>query len=98
MTSKHLDEAREVLRARKANLRCTEVISILESLGFVVSSGKAPGHRLFTHPGLKDFFSSSFNCDHGKNPQIKPAYVTNILKVLATHETALSAHLDGVKK
>lgn len=91
MTDRLYDLVIETLRTKKAAIRCSEVVNLLESLGFRVSSGKSPGHKVYTHPGLAEFYSASFNCDHGKNPQIKSAYVTNILRVLNAHETALRA-------
>lgn len=98
MTDKWLDQAKDTLKAKKADMRCSEVIEILERLGFAVKSGKSPGHKVYSHTELPEFYTSSFNCNHGKNPQIKPAYITNILRVLGLHESALRAHLKGDKK
>lgn len=94
MPAKLYDQAIQNLRASKASMRCADASKLLESLGFQIRDGKAPGHKIYTHVGLADFHSSSFNCDHGKNPQIKPAYVTNILRVLAAHESALKSYLE----
>ena len=91
--SQRFDQAREVLKARKADLRCSEVKEILEGLGFVVKDGNSGGHKVYSHPGLKEFFTSSFNCGHGKKSFVKPAYITNILRVLGTHESALRTYL-----
>lgn len=71
-------------------LKCSGVIKALESLGFEVRDGKRGGHKVFVHNGLKDFYSGSFNCDHGKNPQIKPAYIKNIKKILEQYSEELS--------
>lgn len=91
MTDKLYDRVVATFRVKKAAMRCSEATNLLESLGFIVNSGKSPGHKVYTHPSLVDFYSASFNCDHGKNPQIKSAYVTNILRVLSAHEAALRA-------
>ncbi|MEX1221780.1 MAG: type II toxin-antitoxin system HicA family toxin [Idiomarina sp.] len=70
-------------------LRCKDVISALEALGFEVRDGKRGGHKIYVHDGLDNFFSGSFNCDHGKNPQIKPSYINKIAKVLKQYEEGL---------
>lgn len=86
-----LDQVIKTLTASKASMRCDEVVKLLKDLGFNVRDGKCPGHKIFTHPELQDFHSGSFNCDHGKNPQIKSAYISKILRVLSDNETALNA-------
>lgn len=77
----------------KGALRCREVVGLLSQLGFVVRDGKRGSHKIYTHDGLPGFHSSSFNCGHGKNPEIKPAYIQNILRVIETYEVALREHL-----
>lgn len=81
----------------RTNLRGDRATALLRSLGFEVKEGRLGGHRVFTHDGLADFHSSSFNAGHGKNPEIKPSYVRNILRVLKEHESALRSYLgeDG---
>lgn len=68
---------------------------MLESLGFTVRDGAKGGHRIYVHPGLPKFKSASFNCGHGKNPEIKPAYITNIIRILEDHQDALAEFLKG---
>lgn len=82
------------LKRKKASLRCNDVKQILESLGFTVRDGKRGGHKVFTHTHLTDFEGGSFNCDHGKNPQIKPAYIQRIVKLLEQYKVEL-AELGG---
>jgi len=89
-----LDQTNASLHTSKAAKRCEEVVKLLEGLGFQVRDGKCPGHKIYTHPGLPDFRSGSFNCEHGKNPQIKLAYISNILRVLSEHDSALRAYLE----
>ena len=74
-----------------ASMRCSELTDLLESLGFTVRDGKLGGHKVFVHDGLPDFKSGSYNCDHGRNPQIKRPYITKVLRVLREHE-------DDIKK
>lgn len=87
----------ESLKQKKTNIRCKELIRYLEQLGFVVRDGKRGGHKVFNHPEIEGFFGGSFNCDHGKNPQIKPVYVQNIIKVIECYESELVT-LAGAKK
>ena len=58
-----LDVKQELLN-RKGNLRCVEVIALLQQLGFEVRDGKRGGHKLYFHDGLPEFHSGSFNCGH----------------------------------
>ncbi len=89
-----LSQVKEEFALKKNRLRCHEVIRLLASLGFEVRSGSSGGHKIFTHSGIRDFHSASFNCGHGKNPEIKPAYITNILKVITRYEDALRTYLE----
>jgi hypothetical protein len=69
-----LEESLNFLQQHKANLCCEDVKKLLLNLGFEVRDGKQGGHKIFVHSGLAAFQSASFNCGHGKNPEIKPAY------------------------
>ena len=69
------------LQQHKTNLCCKDVKYLLESLKFEVKDGKRGGHKVFVHYGLPSFQSGSFNCGHGKNPEIKPAYISKIIKI-----------------
>lgn len=88
-----LSQVKEDLTNKKNKLRCHEVINLLKNLGFEVCDGSRGGHKIFTHRGIQDFYSASFNCGHGKNPEINPAYVTNMLKIITQHEEALKEFL-----
>ncbi|WP_353179921.1 type II toxin-antitoxin system HicA family toxin [Salinisphaera sp. T5B8] len=89
-----LDETRERLMASKKNFRCQDLVQLLESLGFNVRDGKRGGHKVCTHPHLPEFYSLPFNCGHGKNPEIKPSYITNVVRTLETHEDDLRRYLN----
>lgn len=90
----NLDETRERLMVSKKNIRCRELVQLMASLGFEVRDGKRGGHKICTHPHLPDFHSHAFNCGHGKDPEIKPAYITNVLRVLEWHEDDLRFYLE----
>jgi hypothetical protein len=82
------------LSREKKSIRCGDVTKLLESLGFVVRDGTKGGHKIYSYFGLGDFHGSSFNCGHGKNPEIKPIYVTNIIDVLNKYESEITHLLE----
>lgn len=84
----------EQLQLRKSNLCCEDVKQLLTRLGFDVRDGKLGGHKIYVHQGLPSFHSGSFNCGHGKNPEIKPAYITKIVQVLKQYKNELDAYLE----
>ncbi|MDZ7750959.1 MAG: type II toxin-antitoxin system HicA family toxin [Gammaproteobacteria bacterium] len=63
------------------------MIDCLQRLGFEVREGKKSGHRVFVHHGIQAFRSGAFTCGHGKNPEIKPAYVTQIIRLIRRYES-----------
>ena len=86
-----VDDIIDEWKARKASLHCGEVVAGLESLKFVVKAVGGAGHKTFSHPLLKDFTGASFDCGHGKNPEIKSNYIVNILRVLRARRDELEA-------
>lgn len=82
------------LQQHKTNLCCEEVKRLLQGLDFEVRDGKQGGHKIFVHPGLPSFMSGSFNCGHGKNPEIKPAYIGKIIQVLKQYREELERYLE----
>jgi len=78
------------LKAAGASMRCNEVTALLKGLGFEVKNGKRGGHKVYTHRHIEAFKSSSYNCKHGKNPEIKRPYIKNIIKVLEKYEQELN--------
>lgn len=94
MTAKILELAIRRLKAERYSMRCSDLRELLESLGFYIKDGKNGGHKLYFHDHLDGFFSSGFDCGHGKNSQVKPVYVGNVLRVLANYETELSKYLE----
>jgi len=69
-------------RQRVANLRCQEICDSLVHLGFRVRNGRA-GHRIVSHAGLPDWFGTDFDCGHGQNNTVKPAYVRKLVRILS---------------
>ena len=88
-------EARRRLKESRTSIRCGDLTKLLEGLGFEVRDGRLGGHKLFVHDGLSGFISASFNCGHGKNPEVKAAYIRKIMKLLETYEAELTTYLDG---
>ena len=77
------------LLQHKASLCCDDIKRLLSSLGFEVRDGKQGGHKVFVHYGLSSFHSGSFNCGHGKNPEVKPAYISKIIGILKQYQDEL---------
>lgn len=82
-------EVVNILSEARKSMRCTELTKQLVRLGFEVRDGGRGGHKLYFHDGLPEFYSASFNCGHGKNPEIKPAYIRKVLKVLEQYKQEL---------
>lgn len=85
-----VDELIADWKERKASLRCDEIAAGLMSLGFIVKEGKSPGHKTYSHPGLAGFIGSSWNCGHGRNPEILTSYIVNIVRVLKQYRDELA--------
>ncbi|MEE4382285.1 MAG: type II toxin-antitoxin system HicA family toxin [Pseudomonadales bacterium] len=70
-------------------VRCRELVALLESLGFTVRRGRRGNHRIVTHAGLDDFLGTSFDCGHGRDPEVRPVYVHKLRRVIEMHAQAL---------
>lgn len=81
------------LRSRKANVRCSELGGILTELGFTITPGRG-NHKVVTHDGLEGFLSTSYDCGHGRDSQIKPQYIIKVAKVLSDYATELQGYLE----
>ena len=88
------DQVVAKLSAAKRSIRCDELAEQLTMLGFEVREGKRGGHRVYVHDGLREFTSASYNCGHGRNPEIKPAYISDVLKILRRHEAEIVDYLE----
>lgn len=92
-----LEDVIGVLSAAKKSIRCDELANQLGRLGFDVREGKSKGHRVFIHGGLQSFTSGSYNCGHGRNPEIKMPYISNVLRILRQHEAEILNYLGESK-
>ncbi|MCP3176104.1 hypothetical protein MJO47_03225 [Desulfuromonas sp. KJ2020] len=81
-----------------ASMRCSEMKALLESLGFTVKDGKRGGHKLYFHDALDGFYSGSYNCEHGKNPELKRTYINKVAKVLEKYKSELIEANNGEPK
>lgn len=77
-------------------MRCTELVRLLTDLGFSVRDRRS-GHKTFSHRGLSDFHGGSFNCGHGKNPEIKPGYIKRVRDVVEEFQDQIKQHLRNAK-
>jgi len=82
------------LESAKASMRCRDIVAALEGLGFAVRDGGKQGHKVVTHDGIPGFLSDAFTCGHGRNPEIKPAYVTKMRRLLLRYESDLLSFLE----
>lgn len=99
MAANLYDEVLEGLKtATNSSIRCGELSVFLVSLGFEIRDGARGNHKIFTHNGIEGFYSGSFDCGHGADPEVKKNYVRDILRVLRVHETELREYLNGEQK
>ena len=89
-----VDSVLRQLQVHKNKLRCNEVQDLLEQLGFVVRDGARGGHKVFVHPQLEGFYSGSYNCGHGRNPEIKVAYISNVIRIINLYREALIGNFE----
>lgn len=95
MSARQLEQAIQQLTGAGASVRCRELAGLLEGLGFTVRDGKRGGHKVFVHAGLADFKSGGYNCDHGRDPEIKRPYIKKVLQILRHYEAELSRYLEN---
>lgn len=88
-----VDDTIRELRSKEASLRCSELKTLLESLGFSVEDGSSGNHKTIDHDGIPDFVGGHYDCGHGKNPQIKPCYVREMRKLIEKYKDYLMIHL-----
>jgi hypothetical protein len=49
----------------------------------------------FSHDGIADFLGGGYTCGHGKNPEIKAVYVSNVLSILHKYESDIIQFLES---
>jgi hypothetical protein len=67
---------------------------MLTSLGFRIRACGSGGHMVYSHPSLKDFIGSNFNCGHRETEQIRPAYIRQVVRVIEEFQD----QLEGLEK
>lgn len=82
-------EAIAELADAKGNYRCSQMVRLLESLGFVVRRRRKPSHWLVMHPGLADFRGTGFACPHRGGAGMKRRYIDDIRKILMAWQDEL---------
>jgi len=70
------------------------MVDILDGPGFEVWDSRKQGHKIVFHENIPGFFSASFLCGHGRNPEIKPAYVRQIRKLLLRYKSEILNFLE----
>lgn len=83
------DSILQDLKARKSSISCSELISYLEFLGFVLRPGKNGNHYTFTHAAIDSFEGGSFDGRHAKDAAIKLPYIVKVIGVLTKYEDAI---------
>ncbi len=94
MSKKVYNDVIDALNNAGASMRCKQVTALLKKLDFEVRDGNRGGHKVYTHQYIQSFTSGSYNCDHGKNPEIKRPYIKKIIKVLEKYEQELIQYLE----
>lgn len=90
-----VDAAITLLSQRRNTLRKSELIDVLQSLGFSVRRGSNGNHHTYLHTGLapERFYGASFDGGHGADAQLRACYVDTARRVLSTYREALNALL-----
>jgi len=93
------DQLVECLESAKSDTRCDAVREWLQQAGFRLKKGRKGNHYSFTHPAIRMFHGGSFDCGHGRNPQIKwIPYIQNILRNVRQYEAELKKYFEGEQK
>ena len=95
MAAKIVEKAIQDLASAGAAMRCEDLRRLLETLGFEVRDGARGGHKVFVHAQIKDFLSSSYDCGHGRNSQVKRPYIKKVLAILRQYESDLNDYLEN---
>ncbi len=90
---KRFDTVMRRLYSAGATIRCQELAESLVLLGFEVRDGKKSGHKVFVHHRIASFTSGGYTCGHRHNPEIKPVYIKQVIKLLNQYETELIQYL-----
>lgn len=88
MTNARYDEVVAQLTQRRNTTSCKDLLRLLEGLDFVVRAGRRGHHYTYRHPDIAGF-RGNFDCGHGRNPDVLPVYIRDILSVLSEYESIL---------
>lgn len=83
------------LSQRKSSVSCAGkhgLRKFMRDLGFEDTEGVTPGHRVFTHDRLAEctgFISTSIDCGHRPQREMKKPYVVKIIGVLRKYKPEL---------
>ncbi|UOD30490.1 hypothetical protein INH39_01700 [Massilia violaceinigra] len=88
MTKATYDEVLAHLKQRPRTTSCKDLLRLLEGLEFIVRAGSRGNHYTYRHPRITGF-RGNFACGHGRNPDVLPVYIRDILGVLAEYESTL---------
>jgi len=74
-------------------MRCSELVSILESFGFVCTVRNRGNHHTVTHSHSvmreAGFITAGFDGGHGRNPAVLPNYINDMRSLLNQYRDAL---------
>jgi hypothetical protein len=93
-----VDQALKALEGAGGRMRCSELQELLEGLGFYFKKKKTANHKVYFHDHLPNFPSASFNCEHGKDPPVKPSYVQRAKREITLHKEDLLRYLAKKEK
>lgn len=82
------------LGSNLTSTKCDKLVKLLGSLGYAVRKGSSGNHHSYSHPDMKSFYGSNFDCGHGKNPTIKERYIKIAIRTLESH----SSYFDPPQK
>lgn len=88
-----VDQALQLLKERKASLRCREVVQLLTDLGFEVRDAASGGHKVVTHPRLQELHKwpgTNFNCGHNPNHEVRSSYIGKLRRVIEDYREDLT--------
>jgi predicted RNA binding protein YcfA (HicA-like mRNA interferase family) len=85
MSKATYDDVVAHLTQRSHTTTCKDLLRFLEGLGFVTRAGKSGKHYTYRHPKITGF-RGNFDCGHGRNPDVLPVYIRNVLDVLEEYE------------
>ncbi len=82
------DQVLERLKNGRNNIRRSELMNLLQSLGFEVKHGATGNHHTVSHPGLGKFGFQGSNFDGGHNSDsiVKACYIRNMKNLLQNYK------------